>query len=80
MVNSSTSNFKFFMRRLFFSALTLLGVVLLAMWGNEALNSHLILSSTGSTAYKMYRIFVEPVVDEIPILGSSRANAISFPL
>lgn len=63
------------MRRLFFSALTLLGVVLLAMWGNEALNSHLILSSTGSTAYKMHRLFVEPVVDEIPILGSSRANA-----
>lgn len=63
------------MKRFAIFVLTLLGVALLAMWGNEILNRSLILSSAGSTAYKMHRLFVAPPADEIPILGSSRANA-----
>lgn len=42
---------------------------------NEWVNLRLIFSSTNTTAYKMYRLFNEECRGEVPILGSSRAEA-----
>lgn len=41
---------------------------------NEWVNLRLIFSSTNTTTYKMYRLFNEECRNEIPILGSSRAE------
>lgn len=60
------------------------GLVVLAavamMLANEALNRFLIFSSSNSRSYKMYRLFSNPEKGEIPILGSSRAEAGFAPL
>lgn len=50
---------------------TLYGLLLV----NDYVNLKLIFSSTNTSLYKMYRLFKEPVQNEIPILGSSRAEA-----
>ena len=47
---------------------------------NEALNRYFVFSASNANAYKMYRLFIAPEDGEIPILGSSRAEAGFAPL
>lgn len=78
MVNSSTLGSdmkKFFV----FIGLVVLATVAMIL-ANDALNSYLIFSSSNSNPYKMYRLFTNPEKGEIPILGSSRAEAGFAPL
>ena len=42
---------------------------------NDYINLKLVFSSTNTSLYKMYRLFKEPLPNEIPIIGSSRAEA-----
>ena len=44
------------------------------LMANDQLNLWLVLSSTGTSRYKMRRLFVESHPGEIPIIGSSRAR------
>ena len=64
--------------------LAFVGLVVLAastmIVANEVLNRYLIFSSSNSNPYKMYRLFTNPEKGEIPILGSSRAEASFAPL
>ena len=66
-------------RFLKFVALVLSAAIIM-MLANEALNRYLIFSSSNSNPYKMYRLFNNPEKGEIPILGSSRAEAGFAPL
>ena len=52
-----------------------LAATVILLLANERLNRYLIFSSSNSNPYKMYRLFVDAPGDEIPILGSSRAEA-----
>lgn len=54
--------------------MVLLAVVAL-MLANDALNRHLVFSTSNSNPYKMQRLFENSEKEEIPILGSSRAEA-----
>lgn len=58
---------------LFFLGVLLATVALTV--ANDALNRYLIFSSSNANPYKMYRLLTAPEADEIPILGSSRAEA-----
>lgn len=58
---------------LFVSAIV--AAVAAMMLANDALNKRLALSSHSSPQYKMWRLFANPEKGEIPILGSSRAEA-----
>ena len=42
---------------------------------NDYINLKLVFSSTNTSLYKMYRLFKDPLPNEIPIIGSSRAEA-----
>lgn len=42
---------------------------------NDYINLKLVFSSTNTSLYKMYRLFKDPMPNEIPIIGSSRAEA-----
>ena len=42
---------------------------------NDYINLKLVFSSTNTSLYKMYCLFKEPLPNEIPIIGSSRAEA-----
>lgn len=42
---------------------------------NDYINLKLVFSSTNTSLYKMYRLFKAPLPNEIPIIGSSRAEA-----
>ena len=66
-------------RFLTFVVLVFMAAVIM-MLANEALNRYLIFSSSNSNPYKMYRLFNNPEKGEIPILGSSRAEAGFAPL
>lgn len=61
---------KFFL----FAAMVFLALMAL-MFANDALNRHLVFSMSNSNPYKMQRLFVVMEEGEIPILGSSRAEA-----
>ena len=58
---------------IYFVSLLMATVVLLFI--NDRLNIHLIFSSSNSNPYKMYRLFIDHPKGEIPIIGSSRAEA-----
>lgn len=68
------------MKRFVFFALSIFAAVVALMMANDMLNRYLIFSSSSSNPYKMYRLFANPEKDEIPILGSSRAEAGFAPL
>ena len=57
-----------------YSAAVIAGTVLLAL-ANDFANVWFITHSNSSPAYKMQRLFSKDFVDEIPIIGSSRAQA-----
>lgn len=57
-----------------FTSMTCLMLAAL-MLANDALNHYLVFSSDNSNPYKMYRLFCSPRAGEIPIIGSSRAEA-----
>lgn len=58
---------------LYFLAILLVTVSIALL--NDKLNMMLIFSSSNSTPYKMYRLFKDYPQGEIPIIGSSRAEA-----
>ena len=64
---------------LIFVVLVLLAAIVM-MIANDALNRYLIFSSSNSNPYKMFRLFNNREKGEIPILGSSRAEAGFAPL
>lgn len=55
--------------------MALLGVTYALMLANEAVNRHLIFTSSNVNAYKMYRLIAERPANEVAIIGSSRAEA-----
>ena len=63
------------MKRFVCVAVSLAAGVYALLLANEWVNLRLIFSSTNTTVYKMYRLFNEECRGEIPILGSSRAEA-----
>lgn len=63
------------MKKFFAFLFAVLAATVILLLANERLNRHLIFSSSNSNPYKMYRLFVDAPGDEIPILGSSRAEA-----
>lgn len=73
MVSLSISNSD--MKRFICVAVSVASGVYALLLVNEWVNLRLIFSSTNTTTYKMYRLFNEERSGEIPILGSSRAEA-----
>lgn len=63
------------MRHLLYFVLSLCMITVSALALNDLFNKRLVLTSTASPTYKTYRLFLAPPVEEIPILGSSRAQA-----
>ena len=63
------------MKRFLLFVPAVFAALVVMMLANDALNRHLIFSSSGSNPCKMYRLFANPEKREIPILGSSRAEA-----
>lgn len=63
------------MKRFLLYVAGLLTVTAVLLMVSEAINRHLIFSSSNANPYKMYRLFVEQPKGEIAILGSSRAEA-----
>ena len=67
------------MRQLIYFVLLLVGVTLGALGLNDKINQGLVLSSSGAPTHKTNRLFLAHPEDEIPILGSSRAQAHYIP-
>ena len=63
------------MKKFLFFAFGLIAVFLSLTFAYDGMNLALVRSSSGNGAYKMERFFGELDEDEIPILGSSRAQA-----
>ena len=63
------------MRKFAFFCAIILVVVVALLCANDALNCYLVFSNENSNSYKIQRLFSPPENDEIPILGSSRAEA-----
>lgn len=63
------------MKRFLIFAFGLIATFLVLTFAYDGLNLALVRSSSGNGAYKMERFFGELAEDEIPILGSSRAQA-----
>lgn len=74
VVSSFISNSKLMKKFLLISAV-LFGAVFALLLVNEKINLWLIFSSTNTRIYKMHRLFNKFPMCEIPILGSSRAEA-----
>ena len=62
------------MKTFFLSLFAILAVTVGGMLGNDLLNRTLVLASSGSSVYKMWRLFVACPQNELAILGSSRAS------
>lgn len=52
----------------------LIGITVIFLAANDAIVYSMVMSSSGSSAYKMQRMFADPIPGEIPLLGSSRAK------
>lgn len=63
------------MKRFLLTVVGLFAAVYVLLLVNDRVNLHLIFSSTNTRLYKMYRLFEVAPTDEIPIFGSSRAEA-----
>lgn len=63
------------MKKFLIFSLFVFTAMLAMMFVNDTLNRYLIFSSSNSNPYKMQRLFSTKEKDEIPILGSSRAEA-----
>lgn len=63
------------MKKFLLISIFLLGAVFALLIVNDRINLRLIFACTNTRIYKMYRLFGEHPAKEIPILGSSRAEA-----
>ncbi len=63
------------MRHLLYFVLSLMIITVSALALNDVLNQQLVLNSTAAPSYKTHRLFLTPPNEELPILGSSRAQA-----
>lgn len=61
------------MKRFLLFTVALLGVLVAGLLVMDFISSRALLASTGNNAYKMHRLFDAHPVQELPILGSSRA-------